>query len=69
MKKPSRSVSLSVDQLEVAAQFADYSFENPDLTCDQVARKMLGARPFPNTPVRRKFKREAKETFDQERQK
>jgi hypothetical protein len=60
-------IKLSVAQIELAAQFADHSFDYPNLTFDQVAKKVLGARPFPNTPVGRKFRRGAKAVFNQER--
>jgi hypothetical protein len=67
--KSSRPITLSVAQREIAAQFADHSFDYPDLTFDQVAKKVLGARPFPATPTGRKFRAEAKAVFDQERKK
>jgi hypothetical protein len=63
-----KSPELTVEQIEILAQFADYAFDLPNLTFDEAARKVLGARPFPNTPAGRRFKREAKEVFDQERQ-
>ena len=64
-----RRKSLSVAQLEIAAQFADHSFDYPHLTFEQVAKKFLGPRPFPATPTGRKFRAEAKAVFDQEREK
>jgi hypothetical protein len=64
-----KRVSLSVAQLETAAQFADHSFDYPKLSFDQVANKVPGVRPFPATPVGRKFRAEAKAVFDQEREK
>jgi len=60
-------IKLSVAQIELAAQFADHSFDYPKLTFDQVAKKVLGVRPFPATPTGRKFRTEAKAIFDQER--
>jgi hypothetical protein len=66
-KRSLRKPHLSVAQLEIVGQFNDYSFENPDLPFDQVAKKVLGARPFPATPTGRKFRAEAKAVFDQER--
>ncbi|MGH9716204.1 MAG: hypothetical protein ACRD4R_05670 [Candidatus Acidiferrales bacterium] len=38
-KKP--AASLSPDQVELAAQFADYAFDYPHLTFDEAARKVL----------------------------
>ena len=68
-KQPAKRPQLSVEQIEIVAQFADYSFDCPKLSFDAVAKNVLGARPFPNTPTGRQFKRQAKEVFDQERQK
>jgi hypothetical protein len=62
-------VTLTVAQLEIAAQFADFSFDYPTLSFEQVARKILGPNPFPNTASGRKFRSEAKAVFDQERKK
>lgn len=59
---------LSAEQIEIVAQFADYSFEYPRLTFDEVAKKILGARPFTNAPTGRKFRRDAKAVFDRERE-
>jgi hypothetical protein len=58
---------LSVAQIELVAQFSAHSFDNPNLSFEQVAKKVLGAQPFPNTPAGRQFKREAKAVFDRER--
>jgi hypothetical protein len=68
MKKPSSEAKLTEAQWEIVGQFNDYSFENPDLTFDQVAKKELGARPFPATPAGHKFRAEAKAAFDRERE-
>jgi hypothetical protein len=38
-------VQLTVEQLEIVGQFNDLSFEYPDLSFDQVARKVLGVTP------------------------
>jgi hypothetical protein len=66
-KRRTRKPNLSVAQLEIVGQFSDYAFDFPDLTFDQVAKKVLGARPFPSTAIGRKFRQEAKAVFDQER--
>jgi hypothetical protein len=65
---PRRAV-LTREQAELVGQFNDASFENPGLTFDQVAKKILGDLRFDPTPVGREFKRQAKEVFDRERQK
>jgi hypothetical protein len=62
-----KRVNLSVAQIEMAAQFADHAWDYPKLSFDQVAKKVLGARPFPATPAGRKFQRECRDVFEQER--
>jgi hypothetical protein len=69
MKKPARTPSLTESQWEIVGQFNDISFEYPKLTFDQAAKKVLGSKPFPNTPKGRAFRREAKAVIDQERAK
>jgi hypothetical protein len=66
-KRSASKPRLSVAQLEVVGQFNDYSFDYPNLTFEQVAKKVLGVRAFPYTPTGRKFRREAKAAFDRER--
>jgi hypothetical protein len=68
-KQPAKKPQLTVEQIEVVGQFADYAFDYPILTFDEVARKVMRSRPFPKTQAGREFKRQAKEIFDQERQK
>ena len=66
-RRPSKPcAALSVEQLEIVAQFSDYSFDYPALTFDEVARKFLGPGPFPATLTGRKFRSEARAVFDQE---
>ena len=67
-KRPAKKPRLSVAQLEVVGQFNDYSFDYPNLTFDQVAKKVSGARAFANMPTGRKFRRDAKAVFDRERE-
>ena len=67
--KQHRKPHLSAAQIERIGQFNDYSFEYPGLTFDEVVKKVLGPRPFPNTPIGREFEREAREVFDRERDK
>jgi hypothetical protein len=62
-----QAAKLTVAQAEIAAQFADHSFDYPKLSFDEVAQKVLGRKPFPNTPNGSAFRREAKAVFDQER--
>jgi len=64
-----KRVALTSEQIEIAAQFGDNPFDYPHLSFEQVATKILGPKPFPNTPSGRKFRQEAKAVFDQERKK
>jgi len=68
-KKKAKTVKLTAEQIEIIGQFNDYSFENPKMSFEQVARKTLGANPFPGTPQGTKFKQECRKVFDRERQK
>jgi hypothetical protein len=58
---------LTVAQAEIAAQFADHSFDYQRLSFDEVAQKVLGKNPFPDTANGRAFRWEAEAVFDQER--
>jgi len=62
-----RKPELSVEQVELVGQFADYASDFPNLSFDEAAKKVLGPRGFPNTPSGRKFRREAQAVFDRER--
>lgn len=63
----SKVVSLTVAQIEIVGQFNDYACDYPRLAFDAVAKKVLGANPFPKTPNGRKFRAECKAGFDLER--
>ena len=58
---------LTVEQIELVAQFSDHAFDFPNMTVEEVARK-VGVR-FPSTPAGRLFRRECQEVFDRERAK
>jgi len=66
-KKSKGHPRLSFAQIEVVGQFNDYAWENPTLTFEEVAIKVLGSSAFPRTPNGRIFKRECKNVFDRER--
>src|ERR1700674_1095613 len=66
-KKPKR-MRLTAAQSRSWIQFNYYSFENPKLTFEQVALKVLGRNPFPRTPQGRKFEQERRKVFDRERE-
>ena len=58
---------LTEAQIEIVGSFSDHSFENKGLGFEEVAEKVLGSNPFPDTPNGRKFKAECKKVFDLER--
>jgi hypothetical protein len=55
-------------QVEIAGQFGDYSFKNPKLTFEEVARNNFGPNMFSKTPNGRLFKKECRKVFDRERE-
>jgi hypothetical protein len=59
---------LTEAQLEIVGQFNDYSFENPNLTFDEVVLKEFGPDLFPPTPQGELFEKECREIFDRERE-
>lgn len=63
-----KSAKLTVEQIELVGQFNDGAFENKKLGFDDVAKTIIGPKPFPNTANGRKFRAECKKTFDLERQ-
>jgi hypothetical protein len=66
-KAKPKSARLTEAQIEIVGQFNDYSFENKKLGFDEVAKKVLGPKPFPRTPNGKKFRAECKAAFDLER--
>ncbi len=68
MKKKPKHVRLTAAQSRSWIQFNYYSFENPKLTFEQVASKVLGRNPFPRTPQGIKFKQECRKVFDRKRE-
>lgn len=62
-----KAARLNVAQIEIVGQFNDYACDYPKLAFDAVAKKALGANPFPKTPNGRKFRAECKKVFDLER--
>jgi hypothetical protein len=69
MAKPKKreSAELSKRQLEIVCKFNDHSFENPDLTFEEVVKKEFKGKLFPPTPQGRLFEKECREVFDRER--
>jgi hypothetical protein len=48
---------VTVEQMVLVGQFKDGAFDNSRLNFDQVAKKIIGARTFPDTPQGREFRR------------
>ena len=67
MKKKPKRVRLTAAQSRSWVQFTYYSFDNPKLTFEQVARKVLGPNPFPRTRQGRRFKQECRKVFERGR--
>ena len=58
---------LTGEQIELVGRFGDGALEYLGLTFDRAAEKILGPRPFANTPTGREFRRQAKLAFDRAR--
>jgi len=65
MPKP-RAPKLTLAQVEIVAQFADFAFDYPGLSFDAVARKVL-PKGFGTGPRAKRLRQEAKEVFERER--
>jgi hypothetical protein len=62
------NVELTEDQIEIIGRFNDLSFENPNLTFEQVVLKEFGPDLFPPTPQGRMFEKECRDVFNRERE-
>jgi len=63
-----QNIELTEDQIEIVGMFNDFSFENPNMTFEEVVLKELGPDFFPATPQGRLFEKECREVFDRERE-
>jgi hypothetical protein len=63
-----QNIELTEEQIEIVGRFNDFSFENPNMTFEEVVLKELGPGFFPPTPRGRLFERECREVFDRERE-
>jgi hypothetical protein len=61
------NIELTEDQIEIVGRFNDYSFENPNLTFEEVVEKELGPDFFPPAPQGKLFEKECHEVFERER--
>jgi hypothetical protein len=67
MSQGKESPKLTIEQIEMLANFSHASEEYPDLSFEEVALKLLGSEPFQPTPNGKQFEKECKEVFDRER--
>jgi len=62
------NIELTEGQIEIVGMFNDFSYENQNLTFEQVVLKEFGPDLFPPTPQGRQFEKECREVFDRERE-
>jgi hypothetical protein len=67
MSEDKDSAKLTLEQVEMLANFSDAAFDYPDLSFEEVARKLLGPEPFKATPSGKQFEKECRAMFDRER--
>jgi hypothetical protein len=63
-----RKPKLTFEQIELAALFTDGAFDNPKMTFDEVAKKIL-PQGFGKGASGTAFRKESQDTFDLEREK
>jgi hypothetical protein len=67
MSQGKESPKLTIEQIEMLANFSHASEEYPDLSFEEVALKLLGSELFQPTPNGKQCEKECKEVFDRER--
>jgi hypothetical protein len=67
-EKKKQSFELTFEQTEMLGRFGDASFDYPKLSFEEVARKLLGPKPFKATTKGKKFEKVCREVFDRERE-
>jgi hypothetical protein len=68
MRKKKQSFELTFEQTEMLANFSDASSDYPKLSFEEVARKLLGPKPFKATTKGKQSKKVCREAFDRERE-
>ncbi len=68
MRKKKQSFELTFEQTEMLGRFGDASSDYPRLSFEEVARKLLGPKPFKATTKGKKFEKVCREVFDRERE-
>jgi hypothetical protein len=68
MRKKKQSFELTFEQTEMLAKFGEASFDHPKLSFEEVARKLLGPKPFKATKKGKQLEKVCREAFDRERE-
>jgi hypothetical protein len=68
MEANPNGIELTEIQIEIVGQFNDLSFENPNLTFEEVVLKEFGSDFFPAAAQGRLFEKECREVFGRERE-
>ena len=68
MREKKQSFELSFEQTEMLGKFGGASSDYPKLSFEEVARKLLGPKPFKATTKGMRFKKICREVFDRERE-
>ena len=68
MRKKKQSFELNFEQTEMLAKFGDASSCYPKLSFDEIARSLLGRKPFKATKKGKQFEKVCREVFDRERE-
>jgi hypothetical protein len=68
MRKKKQSFELTFEHTEMLEKFGDASSDYPDLSFDEIARKLLGPKPFKATTKGKSLEKTCREVFDRERE-
>jgi len=68
MRKKKQSFELTFEHTEMLAKFSDAASNYPKLSFEEVARKLLGPKPFKATKKGKQFKKICREAFDRDRE-
>ena len=68
MRKKKQSFELTFEQTEMLGKFAGASSDYAKLSFEEVARKLLGPKPFKATKKGKQFEKVCREVFDGERE-
>ena len=68
MRKKKQAFELTFEQTEMLGKFGGASFDYPKLSFEEVARRLLGPKPFKATTKGKQFKKVCRDAFDRERE-